>query len=215
GAVLKDRMVLLLALVYLLLKPTRYLVMFWAPVYINERLGSGAAEAGILGSMFDLASPIAVLLGGYLSDKVFQSKRMPMSVIALIGTALLLFCFHYLPSTRLALGLGFFGIGFLLNIPDSLVSGTAAIDFGTKKGASTASGFINGSGSVGAIVGGTLPGWIQHFIGKGQDPWQMIFLGLGVALGAAAVLLIPKWNVLPPTALARETRATTPVPAEA
>ena len=36
--------------------------------------------------------------------------------------------------------------------PDSIVSGTAAADFGTSKGASTASGIVNGMGSVGAII---------------------------------------------------------------
>src|SRR5262249_56916474 len=41
--VLKNRMVLLLGLVYFLIKPTRYLVMFWSPLYINERLGAQAA----------------------------------------------------------------------------------------------------------------------------------------------------------------------------
>jgi len=35
--------------------------------------------------------------------------------------------------------IGIFGIGFFLYMPDSLVSGTAAIDFGTRQGAGTAS----------------------------------------------------------------------------
>ena len=76
---------------------------------------------------------------------------------------------------------------------------SAAIDFGTKKGASSAAGFINGAGSVGAILGGTAPGWIDG--GKGHDPWQIIFLGLGGALALAAALLVPRWNELPPTGL--------------
>ena len=136
--VVKNPTVVLLAAVYFFLKPTRYLVLFWSPVYINERLGTGAAESGVLASMFDLAGPAGVLIGGYLSDKVFRSRRMPMSVMALFLLVPLLCFFHQIPSTRLALGLGFFGIGFLLYIPDSLVSSTAAVDFGTKRGASTA-----------------------------------------------------------------------------
>ncbi len=51
-------MIWLLAATYFFIKPTRYLVLFWSPVYLNERLGSGAAESGILGSMFDLARPL-------------------------------------------------------------------------------------------------------------------------------------------------------------
>jgi OPA family glycerol-3-phosphate transporter-like MFS transporter len=200
GAVLRNRMVLLLSLVYLLLKPTRYLLMFWSPVYINHRLGSGAAESGILGSLFELAGPIAVLLGGYVSDKLFQSRRIPISVMTLFGAAILMSVYGFLPATRLALGLGLFAIGFLVFIPDSLVSGTAAIDFGTKKGASTASGIINGCGSIGAVVGGTVPGWMDKMVGKHHDIWPLIFLSLAVSLALAALILIPRWNDLPATA---------------
>jgi OPA family glycerol-3-phosphate transporter-like MFS transporter len=211
-AVLKSRMVLLLALVYFLVKTPRYMFLFWSPVYVHERLGSGAAASGILGSMYDIASPIAVLLGGYCSDRLFHSKRIPMSVIGLAGTVILMLFFSHLPATPLALGLGIFGIGCLLNIPDSLVSGTAAIDFGTKKGASTASGLINGSGSMGAIIGGTAPGWIEKLVGHGHDTWHIIFLGLSAALALAAVLLLPKWNALPPTAPEKRTQETDPDP---
>lgn len=200
GEVLSNRMVWLLALVYFFLKPTRYLVLLWSPFFINERLGTGEASSGLLGGMFELAGPLSVLFGGYMSDRLFGSRRIPMCVIALVGASILLFFFGDLPNTRLALGLGFFGVGFLLYIPDSLVSGTAAIDFGTKKGASTASGMINGCGSIGAIVGGTMPGWIDKVVGPEVDIWNRIFLCLSISLLFAAVLLLPKWNALPPTA---------------
>ena len=197
AAVLRNRMIWLLAGVYFLIKPTRYLILYWSPVYINERLGTGAAESGILGSMFDLAGPIGTLVGGYLSDRVFQSRRMPIAIIALISLAVLMMTFRYLPLTRLAIGAGLFVVGFLLFIPDSLLAGTAAIDFGTRKGASTASGVINGCGSIGQIIGVTLPGWIQRIVGRGHDIWDPIFFGLGVSLAVAGLALIPQWNRLP------------------
>lgn len=198
--VVTNKMVMLLSLIYFLLKPIRYLIMSWSPLYINEKLGTGVAESGILGSMFDLAGPFSVFFGGYMSDKVFRSKRMPMSVIALFGIAILLFFFESLPETKLALGLGFFGVGFLLYIPDSLVSGTAAVDFGTAKGASTASGFINGWGSLGAILGLTLPGLLVAYLGPGVYIWNYIFVGLSAAAFIAGCILLPKWNALPATA---------------
>ena len=200
--VLQDKMVLLLGAVYFFIKPTRYLVLFYSPLYINEKLGTGVESAAILGSMFDLAGPLGVLLGGYVSDKIFKSKRMPPSVIALFALAVLLFFFEDLPATPMALGLGFFGVGFLLYIPDSLVSATAAIDFGTKKGASTAAGIINGCGSIGATLGGTMPGWIEAIIGKGEYIWGYVFMGLSGSVVVAACLLLPKWHALPLTAAA-------------
>lgn len=196
--VLRNGMVWLLALTYLLVKPTRYLIMSWAPLYVNEQLGSKVFESSILGSMSELAGLISPFLSGWLSDRLFQAKRMPLSILALLGCAALWFAFGYLPHTRLAIGLGLFGIGFLIYIPETLLSGTAAIDFGTKKGASTAASLINGCGSLGALIGMTIPGWIGHVVGAGGDGWNSIFLGLGTGLTLAALLLIPQWNRLPP-----------------
>ena len=198
--VLGNKMVWLLAGVYFLVKPTRYLMLYWSPVYINELLGTGTATSGFLGSLFDLAGPAGSVVGGLMSDRLFKSKRMPVCVIALFCLAVLMVAFRFLPATRLAIGGGMFIIGFLIFIPDSLISGTAAMDFGTKKGASTASGVINGFGSVGQIIGVTLPGWADKLVGQGHDIWNPIFLWLGVALALAGVLLSPQWNRLPPTA---------------
>ncbi|NOS72732.1 MAG: MFS transporter [Verrucomicrobia bacterium] len=200
GEVMRNKMVWLLALVYFLVKPTRYLILTWSPVYINELLGTGTASSGFLGSMFDLAGPVGTLAGGIISDRLFKSKRMPVCVIALFCTALAMVTFRYLPHSRLAVGVGMFVIGFLVFIPDSLVSGAATIDFGTKKGASTASGLVNGCGSIGQIFGVTLPGWAGQLVGQGHDIWNPIFLWLGVALALAGLLLMPQWNRLPPTA---------------
>jgi OPA family sugar phosphate sensor protein UhpC-like MFS transporter len=85
--------------------------------------------------------------------------------------------------------------------PDSLISGIAAVDFGTKKGASTASGLINCAGSVGAVVGGTLPGLVQK-----QWGWQGVFTVLAAAVLLAALLLLPKWNALPTEADAEKSK---------
>jgi sugar phosphate permease len=66
------------------------------------------------------------------------------------------------------------------------------VDFGTSKGASTASGVINGLGSVGAIVGGTIPGFFKESWG-----WDGVFGFLGGAVIIAGLIMLPKWNALP------------------
>ena len=196
--VLRNRMVWLLAGVYVLIKPTRYLVLFWSPVFIHEQLGTGTAASGILGSVFEIAGPLGALAGGLLSDRVFGARRMPASILALFLLGAFMMVFRHLPATPLAVGSGLFLIGFLIYIPDSLVSGTAAIDFGTKRGASTASGLVNGCGSLGQIVGVSMPGWISKVTGNTADIWGPIFTSLGVALLVAGVLLLPQWNRRPP-----------------
>jgi OPA family sugar phosphate sensor protein UhpC-like MFS transporter len=190
--VLTSPMVWLLAAVYFCIKPTRYAIVFWGPVYVHEKLGTTMLESGSLGSLFELAGPLSMLAAGMLSDKLFGARRNPISVICLFLVAGLVFALDRLPASGWMLGVSLFWIGFLLYAPDSLVSGTAAVDFGTKKGASTAAGLINGCGSVGAIVGGTLPGLLHHRLG-----WDGLFQLLAASLFLAGCLLLPKWNAKP------------------
>ena len=198
--VLCNRMVWLLAVVYFLVKPTRYLLLYWSPVFVNDLLGTNTATSGLLGSMFDLAGPLGTLVGGLISDRLFKSKRMPICVLALFCLAICMAAFRYVPPTRTEIGIGMFVIGFLIYIPDSLIAGAASIDFGTRKGASTASGLVNGLGSIGQIIGVTLPGWAGQILGQGHNIWNPIFLWLGIALALAGLLLLPQWNRLPPSA---------------
>lgn len=190
--VLRSPMVLLLCLVYFCLKPARYAILFWGPKYVHDRLETGALGSGLISALFELAGPFSVLLAGIISDRLFGSRRMPVSVICLALLAVVLFALDRLPANAWVLGTCLFLIGLLTYAPDSLVSGTAAIDFGSKRGASTASGLINGAGSIGALAGGTLPGFFQA-----QGGWQAVFTLLGGSALFAALLLLPKWNAVP------------------
>ena len=192
--VLKNKNVLILGIVYFLLKPARYSLLFWGPKYIYDKLGTGMSESGLISSFFEMTGILGVYFAGYISDKVFGSRRMPVIVICLMLLGLFVFFLDDLPASRISLSLSLMLIGLLLFGPDSIVSGTAAIDFGTKKGAATAAGVINGMGSVGAIIGGTLPGLFLERWG-----WNGIFAFLGIMLFIAGSILIPKWNTVPIT----------------
>lgn len=193
--VMKNRMVLLLSAVYFFLKPTRYAILFWGPVLVNEKLGTGMAESGLISVVFEAAGPIGVLASGYISDKLLQSRRMPVCVVSLLLLSVVLFFAHMLTGSVWAMSVLLFLVGFFLFGPDSLIVGTAAVDFGTKKGASTAAGLINGFGSIGAILGGSLPGVISQKYG-----WDALFHILAASILVAGLLLMPKWNAVPPTA---------------
>jgi sugar phosphate permease len=190
--------VLVISFVYLLVKPLRYLLMFWAPVYLNERLGTDVAESGMLGSLFDLAGPVGIVAGGWASDRLFGTRRFPVMAITLVAAGLALAALPWMPATRGAVGAALFVIGMLVYIPDSLASGAAAIDFGTRRGAATAAGMINGCGSLGGVVGGTLPGLVAATTADGSTPWNVIFLALAAGLVIAGAAVAPLWNRLPP-----------------
>lgn len=189
-----NPMVLLLGLVYFCLKPTRYAILFWGPKYIYDRLGSNMIEAASLSALFELAGPISIIVMGFVSDRFFGSRRMPISIICLVLLSLLLVFLHHVPATRWTLGACLFLLGFLAYPPDAMIAGVAVVDFGAKKGASTATGLVNGLGSIGALLGGVIPGLMEKAWG-----WQWIFTSLAIAALLAALLLLPKWNAVPPT----------------
>ena len=70
-------------------------MLFWSPVYINERLGTNTATSGMLSSLFDLAGPLGTLTGGLVSDRLFDSRRIPVSVLALFCLAALMMAFPF------------------------------------------------------------------------------------------------------------------------
>jgi sugar phosphate permease len=53
---------------------------------------------------------------------------------------------------------------------------------------------INGFGSIGAMLGGSLPGKISDTWG-----WNPLFTVLAVSVLLAGLILLPKWNAMPAT----------------
>ncbi len=199
--VFRNPTVLVMALVYFLLKPARYAILFWGPVIASERLASGSfALAATLPAAFEAAGLIAPIAIGFISDKLFRARRFPACVVSLLLLSVVLVLFGPLTSSGSSGGMvvAFFLIGFFLYGPDSMVSATAAVDFGTKKGAGSAAGFINGCGSFGQVLGVALPGYLMVWF-PGADTTVILFYGFAAAALVAGLLLIPLWNRVPPT----------------
>lgn len=189
--ILRNRTVLTLGLAYFLLKPARYAILLWGPVIVFEQMPSvGKIGAAIVPTSFELAGLLGPVLIGLASDKLFGARRMPACVLSLVALTVALGFFMgamHTGSVLLVVAL-LFVMGLTLYGPDSMISSTAAIDFGTAKAAATASGFVNGCGSVGAILGGLLPGYF--------DTVTVFIVFAGCAMFSAVVLL-PHWNSRP------------------
>ena len=115
---------------------------------------------------------------------------MPASVISLAVLVVVLMLFGPLTATGIVwIMVGVLGlIGLTVYGADAMISCIAAVDFGTSKHAGTATGIINGCGSVGAILGGLLPGYLGT---------SALFYGFAGAAFIAMLLLIPYWNRMP------------------
>ena len=192
--VLANPMILRLGVIYFLLKPIRYALLFWGPLIIHERIKTDVGETAFISAFFEAAGPVGVVLAGWASDRLFGARRIPVIVLGLAGLAVILFSFSAVTATHSKLATMFMlaGIGIFLFGPDSLIVSTAAVDFAGKDGAGSATGFINGMGSIGQILGLSLPGFISERYG-----WDALFTGMGCFIALAVLLLAPSWNAVP------------------
>jgi sugar phosphate permease len=191
---LRDRMVLTLGLSYFLLKPARYAILLWGPVIVSRRLPAiDKVGATLIPVAFGVAGILAPILVGWVSDRLFQSRRTPACVIALavLTVALALFMPLTAAGSAEVMIAVLAVIGLSVYAADAMISCVAAVDFGSAKGAGTAAGLVNGCGSIGAILGGLLPGFLSGGV---------LFTGFAGAALLAGLLMLPHWNRLPRTA---------------
>lgn len=187
--VLGDRYIWTLGSVYFCVKFVRYAFMFWLSTYLVTVLGFRPDKAGYMNVVLPLAGFLGAVAGGYASDYLFGSRRAPVSTIMLVGLAAAVYFYSRVAADPWLGPLGLALIGFMTFGPDTLVSATSAMDFGSRRGAATAAGFINGMGSVGAAIQGVLVGSVAHRMG-----WQAVF-SLLIALSlVAAAIQATMWN---------------------
>lgn len=175
---------------YFFTKMTRYAFLFWLPLYMTEALGLSDSDAGYTSSVYELVGFAGVLIAGYASDKLFHSRRFPVGTIMLVGLAIILLLHPTLSQYGMlanAISIGI--IGIMTYGPDALMSGAAAMDIGSQRGAATAAGVINGMGSVGQLLSPLLVAYVVDAMG-----WDSLFYVFVVFSLISAALLATKWN---------------------
>ncbi len=172
---------------YFFIKYVRYALLFWLPYYLSGTLGYAVDRAAYVSNAFEAGGIAGVILLGVFSDRMRRLSRATLSIFSLLGLAVALiacagFTAHNLAFTVAALAV----VGALLFGPDALLSGAAAQDVGGIAAAATATGLVNGIGSIGGMLEGvSLPAISARF------GWQAMFpLLAGLAL-CAAIALIP------------------------
>jgi OPA family glycerol-3-phosphate transporter-like MFS transporter len=188
--ILTNPAVWITGVMYFFVKLTRYSFLFWLPYYMTHALAYSERRAGYTSSVYEFVGFFGVIVAGYLSDKVFQSRRFPVGSLMLFGLA-----GACLVEPTLA-AFGFWGtvlgialIGMMTYGPDSLMSGAAAMDMGTPRGAATAAGVINGMGSAGQLVSSYLVVYVSETWG-----WNSLFYLFVVFALVGAILLATKWD---------------------
>ncbi|HZV35667.1 MAG TPA: MFS transporter, partial [Verrucomicrobiae bacterium] len=145
---------------------------------------------GLLLCIFGIIGGFA---GGLISDRFFQSRRAP-PVVLLSAMAFLLALAMSASLNSSPWMLGCAGVGIVMAAigVTSLMSGTAAADFGGRKATATCSGIIDGFAYLGT---GLQSFGIGMLVDRGNWHWWPIFLMPFALLGA--VLAMSVWHKLP------------------
>lgn len=173
----------------------RYGFLTWAPTYLFETQQAGIDKAAYSSVIFPIAGALGAVFAGWATDRWFQSRRAPVAGISLLAAGALAWAYRFLvPVDQWLLGLiTLAAIGFAVFGAHVLIVAAAPMDLGTRKAASSATGFIDGWGYLGAGLQGFGTGLLVDRWGwnAGFAFWvACAFLGAG--------LMALLWQYKPP-----------------
>jgi OPA family glycerol-3-phosphate transporter-like MFS transporter len=171
----------------------RYTMTQWYPVFANE-MKQPATEffAQHWGWLICIFGIIGGFAGGLISDKSFQSRRGPPAAFLcgfVLVMAVIMAAFLF-TQPRLVGWAAVFIVMASIGIT-SLMSGTAATDFGGRKATATCAGVVDGFAYLGSGLQsfclGYITTWNWHY-------WPVFLIPFAVAGGGIALWI---WNELP------------------
>ena len=173
----------------------RYGFLTWAPTYLFETQKAGIDRAAYSSVIFPIAGALGAVFSGWATDRWFQSRRAPLAGISLLLAGVLAWAYRFaVPVEQWHLGLiTLAAIGFAVFGAHVLIVAAAPMDFGTRKAAASATGFIDGWGYLGAGLQGVGTGLLVDLWGwdAGFAFWIVsAFLGMG--------LMTLLWRYKPP-----------------
>ena len=191
--ILSNRAIWFVAFGLFFLNIVRYGFMDWAPTYMFQEEHATISQAAYKAMAMPLAGTLGAIFAGWLSDKVFGQRRAPASAIMLF--ALAFFAWLYYATTGIHWGYSLailVMIGFLLYGPHVAMVATCPMDFGTRKAAASAAGFIDGFGYIGAAITGVTSGFLADHFG-----WSASFYLWVAGAAAAGLIMLMLWNYKP------------------
>ena len=170
----------------------RYALLLWLPLYLKKEVVSSNSLANLLSTAFSIGGFLGVLAAGYASDKYGPSRRVVIVFawfVGLVATlAVYAFALELVPKSAVpAVATALIALaGFFIAGPDSLLTGTIAMELGGARAAATVTGTINGMGHFGAAFQGVaVPLW------KSKFGWKSLFLLFEIASVLGTLCVVP------------------------
>ncbi len=164
-SILKYPSIWILAVSCATMTMTRYAMNSWGMLYLQEAKGYSEVEAGWVLAAKSLAGLAGCVSYGFVSDKLFRSRRPPMNLICgLVEILALVVMFVVPPGHPMVVTAALLVYGYAITGLITSLGGLFAVDIAPKKAAGAAMGFIGVFGYVGAAVQERISG---HLIQQG------------------------------------------------
>ncbi|MGY2374299.1 MFS transporter [Pseudomonas sp. SDO524_S393] len=172
------------AMGYFLMVGITYSIMTWIPTYLITVKQYPVLKMGMVAAAPWVGAIIGNLLGGWLSDRVFDRRRKPAMLISSLATVLMMVVLLNAPNDPLLLSVVFLLAGILLNIGYSTFL-VYPMGLATKDRVPFAASIVNTGGSLGGAFAPFVVGLLLDSFN-----WDAVFGFLGVcSLITFAILL--------------------------
>ncbi len=190
--VFRNPYIWLMALANFFVYVVRYAVLDWGPTLLSEAKGVKLLHASWMVAAFEVSGVIGMLLGGWLTDRVFGGRGARACLVYMAMATVSVFVFWKLPAQSKALSaVVLCAAGFFIYGPQALI-GIIVANLATKRAAATAAGFTGIFGYASTI----LSGWGLGLLVQ-ESGWDAGFLAL-VGLSAIGTLIFAAaWKAKP------------------
>ena len=131
---------------------TRYAINSWGILYLQEIRGYSLIEAGSIIGLNTFTGIIGCVAYGFISDKYFDARRPPVTLMFGLVEIASLFLIFFGPESTVVLIIAFLIYGFTLSGLLAVLGGLFAIDIAPKNISGAAMGFIGLFSYIGAGI---------------------------------------------------------------
>ena len=137
---------------------SRYAINSWGMLYLQESRGYTLVEAGLMLGLNTGAGLAGCVVYGFVSDKFFNARRPPVTLIfSTLEVIALVMIFYTPPGHPVVLSVAFLLFGFTLSGLLAVLGGLFAVDIVGRRAAGAAMGFIG----IVSYLGNALQEWIS------------------------------------------------------
>ena len=134
-------------------------ILTWIPSYLVVEKHFSFMKMGFVASAPWIGAVLGNLVGGWISDNVFQKRRKPLMLVSTLATAVMMVVLINAPADAAILSLILFLTGFLLNLGFSAFT-AYPMGLTTKKTFPIAIAVVNSGGHLGSVFSPMFAGYL-------------------------------------------------------